>query len=206
MLADLPGFAAAEGLNRVNGDEGLYRRLLFAFADSHAGDVPRVRAALDAGDVEAAFKLVHAIKGAAGNLGATALFTAAKEFQVVLQERESGAYESNFAAFDRRMNEFRAALGKGSGEKAAPAAPPETAARSLEGDGKQRVLDQLSELTELMAGRNMRSVDLVEAIGEQVAGCGLDDEMEALQSALMMLDFAKGAEAADVLAGRIQDT
>jgi two-component system, sensor histidine kinase and response regulator len=72
-LAQLAGLDVPLGLRRSGGKSGLYLSLLGQFARSHAGFAEQLREHLQRGDAEAARQLVHALKGVAGNLGATAV-------------------------------------------------------------------------------------------------------------------------------------
>jgi PAS domain S-box-containing protein len=73
----LPGFDRAEGLQRLQGNRTLYRRLILDFAEQYRHEAETLRRALDEGDFERARQRVHAIKGVAGNLAAKPLQAAA---------------------------------------------------------------------------------------------------------------------------------
>ncbi len=202
----LPGFDIPAAMTRVNNDEALLRRLLLSFADTNADLVARVRATLDAGDEAETFGLVHAVKGSAGNLGSIDLFAAAKDFQAALERKESDTYEDHFQVFQARLCDTLAALGKQVSSTAPSAdSAPATISKPLEGAERQQVLDDLNELVELMAGRNMRSVDLSTEIKERMAGGPFDDDIGALESALIVLDFATGQTLAEELIGKIDE-
>jgi PAS domain S-box-containing protein len=81
----LPGFELGEGLNRLQGNQRLYRKLLLDFGAKYTGAAAEIRAALDAGDFKQAHSLVHNIKGLAGNLAATELQAAAVEFEKLIK-------------------------------------------------------------------------------------------------------------------------
>ena len=73
-LSGIHGLDTARGLRMVRGKWPTYLRILCLFVDSHADDVARLRAALDAGDLGELERLAHALKGAAGNVGAGGVF------------------------------------------------------------------------------------------------------------------------------------
>jgi HPt (histidine-containing phosphotransfer) domain-containing protein len=77
----LPGFDLAEGLNRLQGNQMLYRKLLLDFGGKYTTTAAEIRDALDRGDFDQAHSLVHNIKGLAGNLAATGLQAAAIEME-----------------------------------------------------------------------------------------------------------------------------
>jgi len=82
----LPGIDVAAGLARIGGRRQTYERVLKVFAAS-AGDPPaEVRAALARCAPEQARELAHRLRGAAVNVGANALATAAAELERALRE------------------------------------------------------------------------------------------------------------------------
>jgi len=70
LPAALDGLDIENGLRRVAGNRKLYRTLLAKFAASQSDVVDRIRADLLAGDLAAAQRSAHTVKGIAGNLGA----------------------------------------------------------------------------------------------------------------------------------------
>ena len=76
-------------LARLVGNTDMYQRLLTRFCENQADAVSRVRAALAAGDREAATRHAHTLKGLAGNIGADALMATAAEAEHALRGGES---------------------------------------------------------------------------------------------------------------------
>jgi PAS domain S-box-containing protein len=105
-LAALPGFDLERGLALMRGREDKLLRLLSLFADSHAGDAGRLLQLIGAGDMPAVGALAHALKGAAGSIGAVAVQAAA----VALMAEIRG--KGDAAAIRRLGEELAAALGR----------------------------------------------------------------------------------------------
>jgi CheY-like chemotaxis protein/nitrogen-specific signal transduction histidine kinase len=82
----LPAFNLAEGLARLQGNHGLYRKLLMNFALNCSQVSAEVRAALDAKDWHRAHALVHTMKGMASNLAARDLQTACGELEKLVKD------------------------------------------------------------------------------------------------------------------------
>ncbi len=78
------------GLHRANGNLALYGRVLSAFAENHSDSAVKIQEQLDGGDVQKAAGTAHALKGAAGGIGATSLFNAAGELQHALDKGDIG--------------------------------------------------------------------------------------------------------------------
>jgi two-component system sensor histidine kinase/response regulator len=72
-LPDLPGINAAPVINRMRGNVLAYRRLHGLFCQQFQDSASSLQQALAAGDFEAARRLAHTAKGAAGTVGADEL-------------------------------------------------------------------------------------------------------------------------------------
>ncbi|MFN3075877.1 MAG: response regulator [Alphaproteobacteria bacterium] len=107
---ELPGFDIPAVMSRLQGDGRLLRKLLRGFADTNAGISKRIRQALDDDNILAAQRLVHTLKGTAGNLGAMELFRAAEAFESVLKQRQADSFVSHFGKLQARLNQVLASL------------------------------------------------------------------------------------------------
>ncbi len=74
-LPSLMHFDISQGLLRVNNNRKLYKKLLLQFRERYAEAPEKLRSSV-AKDAEEAMSLTHALKGVAGNLGATQLWQA----------------------------------------------------------------------------------------------------------------------------------
>jgi len=70
IIPNLVGIDVQTGLSRLGGNRKLYFKLLVVFYKNYKHAIKEIRYALDHGDIKEAERLVHTIKGAAGNLGA----------------------------------------------------------------------------------------------------------------------------------------
>jgi HPt (histidine-containing phosphotransfer) domain-containing protein len=70
---------------RVAGNEALYRKLLLDFHRDYAVTVDRIRTAIVESQSANAERLVHTLKGVAGNIGAMDLHQAAQELELALR-------------------------------------------------------------------------------------------------------------------------
>ena len=90
-LAGIPGLAAARGLALVRDDRAKYLHLLHLFAEHHRDDLARLREHLATGDVEAAQRLSHGLKGVAATLGAQAVAEGASRLDAALRRNAPAA-------------------------------------------------------------------------------------------------------------------
>ncbi|UCE51573.1 MAG: response regulator [Desulfobacterales bacterium] len=81
----LPGFDLSSGLQRLQGNRRLYKKLLLNFAANYAEVASKIQKALDAKDMEQVHSLVHNLKGVTGNLAAIDLHAAAIELEKMVK-------------------------------------------------------------------------------------------------------------------------
>ena len=109
-LTEFAGLDTARGLRAMGGNAVAYVVLLRQFAESHRGDPQFLQVALDAGRVEAAGQRLHALKGAAGSLGATALHAAALALEHALRGHETPSVSERVATLQTEMQALVAVL------------------------------------------------------------------------------------------------
>ncbi len=80
----IPGLESSTGLRRVGGRTEFYLSLLRRFAEGQAETVSTIRAAVHAGDREAARQQAHALRGMAGTIGALQLQDSAAAVELAL--------------------------------------------------------------------------------------------------------------------------
>jgi signal transduction histidine kinase/HPt (histidine-containing phosphotransfer) domain-containing protein len=124
----LDGFDIDDGVRRVGGDRGLYRRLLLQFLDHSAGAAAHIRAALAAGDRAQARAEAHTLKGVAGTLSARELYAAAAALESTLR-RNGGSFETEAAALEAAHGRVMTALAGLPREAPTPAEAPRRSSR-----------------------------------------------------------------------------
>ncbi len=78
---NLSGIDTESALERFQGNEKLFRKLLTEFSTEYKNVDDNIRNALKNGDTRLARELTHTIKGVSGNLSARALHMAATELE-----------------------------------------------------------------------------------------------------------------------------
>ncbi len=89
-LAGIEGLDTAVGLARVRGKVSIYVRLLRKFAESHQDDMHQLREQVLSGDLDAALRTIHTLKGLAATLGAMPLREDAAMLEEALLEGGGG--------------------------------------------------------------------------------------------------------------------
>ena len=100
-LMSLRTLNAKEGLQRVGNDAFLYHKVVFGFADMFQDSARKIKSLLVQKDIPQLKSYLHTIKGTAGNIGATEIFTIVSAFEASLQTQSSEAY-----LFDKYQEHF----------------------------------------------------------------------------------------------------
>ena len=95
------GANTAEGLGRCLNNEAFYLRLTEKSLDEAAYE--KLRDAVAAGDVDAAFEAAHALKGVLSNLSLTPIASVTSELTELLRARK----EADYAAYADRILALR---------------------------------------------------------------------------------------------------
>lgn len=93
-LAAIPDLDVATGLRFFRGKLSSYQRLLRLFVNIHKDDVQRISELIHRGDLVAAEKVTHTLKGAAGNIGAMTIHALLGDLGAVLKAGDDAAAKS----------------------------------------------------------------------------------------------------------------
>jgi HPt (histidine-containing phosphotransfer) domain-containing protein len=151
----LPGFELAEGLNRLQGNQKLYRKLLLDFGVKYTKVAVEIKDALIDGDLKQAQSLVHNIKGLAGNLAATELQAAAVEFEKLIKGDQKPAVspkqlDAEFKNLETAINRaLKAVQTLGPAPKKIPAVPAKDAIAAMNPQLAKEAADLLKEPVEM---------------------------------------------------------
>ncbi len=96
----IPGFDMSSALARLRGNIKLYQKLLQNFAAENADAVTTIREAVEADNLDAAFRQTHTLKGVAGNISAISLMEAARELETVIQSQTTEKHGHNVVIGD----------------------------------------------------------------------------------------------------------
>jgi PAS domain S-box-containing protein len=199
-LPHLPGVDREFGLAVVGGNQRIYRELLARFVQDHAGAAREIRAALEAGDRDAAMRLAHMLKGAGANVGARRLEAAAGELERLLQTPDADSSDS-LAGFELALSAVTGGI------RAAGLVDPETGdacdwVSPLSSDDLDAGLERLAEL---LSQDDMEALDLFDSLGGRLGCSGGDDfrgAVDRLGTAIRAFDFDEARECLALLLSR----
>jgi CheY-like chemotaxis protein len=102
-LAAVPDLDMAAGLALVRGKFSSYRRILKLFVESHDADESHLSALIRQGDLIAAEKISHALKGAAGAIGARTIHAQASTLDLALKRGDGAAAQAALIPLAERL-------------------------------------------------------------------------------------------------------
>jgi CheY-like chemotaxis protein/HPt (histidine-containing phosphotransfer) domain-containing protein len=88
-VARIAGLDLAAGLEMVRGNWGIYRHILELFVTTYANDAEEIARLLREGNLEAAERKAHSLKGAAGSMGAKGIHELASQLDAALKQGDA---------------------------------------------------------------------------------------------------------------------
>ncbi len=180
---ELPGVNVADGLRRVGGNRNLYIKLLVDFANKYGSVAEEIWGLIEAGDLPAAARVAHTVKGTAANLSVTGVQDAAQELEAVIVGKGSADYALCLSRLARELQPIVDSL------------------KTIKQAGKERpstpdvcidpanVVPLLIELARLLAENNVDAEICFETIRANIDSSLFNKEMEELEFHLANFDF-----------------
>ena len=97
-------------LERLDGDEGIFKEIIATFLEDAPNQVEKLKKALQEGDANRVERQAHLLKGAALNIGGNGLQNAARELEVAGKEGDLTKAQSLAAIFDQEFEKLKGAL------------------------------------------------------------------------------------------------
>ncbi|MEW6136806.1 MAG: response regulator [Thermodesulfobacteriota bacterium] len=113
VRSDFSGIDVDSALERLDGNEQLFCELLEEFCASCCNSTESILAAWQTGDFPEARRLIHSIKGVAGNLSATDLYSAAGNLERLVSEGDEESFLAELDRFSRALQVILRCTGKG---------------------------------------------------------------------------------------------
>ncbi|WP_341743747.1 hybrid sensor histidine kinase/response regulator [Azonexus hydrophilus] len=109
-LAEIPDLELAAGLRLARGKVAFYRRLLEVFVEAHCNDAQELTRLIGQKQLDAAERVAHRLKGAAGNVGAVPIFLLATLLDTSLKQGDRARAEIDLALLAERLTRLIDAL------------------------------------------------------------------------------------------------
>ena len=190
---EIAGVDTQSALRRTGGNPKRYEMLLRKFAES--ANVEEIREAHAAGDTAAAARAAHSLKGAAANLGATAVANAAAEVETAIQKGHSVQPELDALATKLRtiVQAIRSAL---------PSEQVTDSARAATADPAS-VVAPLQRLTKLLSNDDGEAADFILDAQPDLVKVLTGSEITTLRAFVGNYDFSGALKCVSEIAGRL---
>ena len=172
----LRGIDMDAALARLRGNHGLLEKLVGRLRRDFGDAADRIAAARSEGDLQAANRLAHTVKGVAGNLSATRVQAAAEQLEAGLRENDDGRIEADLARLRAALNEL--ADGNGADGPGGPA-----------GAGTSVGTAGLAELSALVNVNSPRAGACLAGLRAWLASQGVPDQAAELADQIDRFDF-----------------
>jgi signal transduction histidine kinase/DNA-binding response OmpR family regulator len=192
---DIPGIDTHSALLRTGGNCQRYESLLRRFADSQVGAVGEIRAALRAQDSSTAQRIAHSLKGAAANLGANALASAAGSTELAIKT-QSGV-EPALTAMEQTLFATVTTI-----QTSLPSTEKVEAIQGGKGD-PTLVLQPLSRLKKLLEADDSEAAEYMVEAQSSFSTVLRQTEIETLTRAVGDFDYASALRTVSGIADRL---
>ena len=196
LLGALAGLDVDAGLARVRGNVEKYHQVIELFRHGHAKDLENIQAALATDDRAQTEQLVHALKGAAGLIGAFAIAeTAARLLAAIRTEAPRTLIDDAAIELSTHLQRLLAHIATVSERPATVAVTTETAAQtesSAENVARLRYLLEEGDMEALAFAHEHEA-----RLRERLAGA--DEDLERLLAAIKDFDFERALVSLDAM-------
>ena len=208
--SDLPVIDTAFGIRRVGGNADLYRKLLLAFSADYADAADYIRKHLEKGNTDLAWQMVHSIKGAAGNMGASELWKSAGELESCIRAHP-GRTMGETDAYSRILQRIASALHE-VGEavecmRSLPAdeSSPANKKKECPQDDASELKHLLTELSQFLRDGDTEAAESLKKLKPMFSSSGMEALITRMEEQIFDFDFEKAHETLDVIVKRVSD-
>jgi signal transduction histidine kinase/DNA-binding response OmpR family regulator len=189
----IEGVDTQSALRRTGGNPKRYEMLLRKFAES--ANVQEIRDAHAAGDTATAARAAHSLKGAAANLGATALANAAADVETAIKAGQSA--QPLLETLDTRLRTVVQAI-----RSALPSEHIADSARAATADPSS-VVTPLRKLRKLLSNDDGDAADFILEAQPDLAKVLTGSEITSLRDFVSNYDFVGALKCVSAIASRI---
>jgi two-component system sensor histidine kinase/response regulator len=184
VIPEIDGVDVREGLARAAGNRRLYRDLLMGFARDHRDVAAQIATALDSEDPQQAERIVHTVKGVAGNMSIRKIYSSADKLEKAIRERDS-AVPKLLSTFTSVVKHQVQAI-----QHALPDVVPERArSKANRRFDPHKAASAAERLRELLAASDGDSSEAYSALCDAASGVVDKLRLRALGAAINKFDF-----------------
>ncbi|MBF0422431.1 MAG: response regulator [Magnetococcales bacterium] len=205
LIGDLPGIDVASGLIRLGGNADLYQTMLGEFYCDYWAIYPEIKASLDGeGPWENTQRLVHSIKGVAGNLSASSLHQAARHLERAIISGQRDQWPELLTRFESALNQVLQSTHHLCPKESMIAMDHDSITVSDNNVDREKAEAVLLELSGWVKRNDISAQEYMIPLREILKNTTAKDEFELLEKALDVFDFVKANMHLESIAERLQ--
>lgn len=182
-IPDLDGINIQSALSRLGGNQKLYQKLLVNFCNNHQNDIKEILQAIELGELITAERMVHTIKGAAGNIGALEVFTDAGSLEDVFRGNTLENVEPLIKQLEKSLELVFTSISFWE-EKGV-----ETSSSEHDGTNVAPLMTSLEELAKLLSDNDLAAGDYLDEIVIQTKNTAFSDQLAQIKVLVDQYDF-----------------
>lgn len=199
------GIDVTSALKRLGGNQKLLLKLIADFEVTNRNIVTNLREDLAAGEIEKASRLVHNLKGVAGNLSAYEIAEAARALDVALRH-ETGQYEEFLHKLESSISRLSSDLSelRKSWKKSLPQKPSSTHLSQtglVDGD---KLVPLVVEFNQLLKKNSLEARKHFRQLSEYFPDPKYQQKLTEIETSMRSLDYKSAAERLAGLAEELQ--
>ncbi|MBF0277338.1 MAG: response regulator [SAR324 cluster bacterium] len=187
-LINMAGIDVKTGLERVSGNQKLFRSILKKFAANQIGTIEEIRKALEDKDIKLASRLAHTLKGVSGNIGATELQSAAEKLEAGIQKEgpdvAPNLIESAQVLLDQAVQSIQGI--------------EEKVEKTAQGSKLPSDISVIKELTQklkiLLEDDDTAAVEIIEELKLHLSGSDLEKNLPPIENSISQYEFEEALE------------
>ncbi len=189
ILSSVPGLDYTKGLQRLNYNYKMYAELLIKFYKSHSSISKDLRSVLNQGDTELFHRMIHTLKGVAGNLGLQNVHNAASKLESALNSQRLNNIQDLLEKIEYEIKRILDFL-----------KPIELQLKEYLQDenlptfSKDELIHELQESLILLQSSDAKAKDKIRNIIKSLKLSGLSEQAETLWNAVEIYDFEQAAK------------
>ncbi|MBF0620863.1 MAG: response regulator [Magnetococcales bacterium] len=202
----LAGFDLALGLKRVNNNKKLMKRLILKLVRDHSDVINRIDDALSADDQQLAIRLAHTIKGAAANLGALRLSSAASRLEKAFKSNEGVEVCANLTSqLSNTLNEVTLSAQQLEKSRYNQSNHSVSDSTSLSEMAREALRSLVSDVHRELTRNSMSVDDLLIALQEKLNDSSLSLGLKEVEQSVFNLDFDKALQQFEEFQNKLYD-
>ncbi len=197
--SNLVGIDYEAALDRLQGNKKLLNQLLHRFVNNYSAAAGEVRQALSESDIEGAGRLLHTMKGMAGNLSATEIYEIVVDIEKRLPEGDSDTIQDLL----KELEELFIILGSNLSDVTGVVPTMVLNEEEHKRQYASQYEAELQRLAVLLKHRNISAEEAYSDLVQKLPASLLDDELQTLTVLIERMQFRQVFESLPLLAKKL---